>query len=192
MMKKCSVYFCGKPAKSLGFCNSHYERNKRYGNPYAGRTPNGEQMRWIESHVANDGNDCLIWPYSTARGYGYAHIGGKYSSVSRFMCEKRNGPPPTDKHEAAHICGNGDKGCVNPRHLEWKTSQENKADQLCHGTRQRGELRPSAKLTRDAVREIRTKYTSGGTTYNALAAQYGVTMEAVYSVVKRRTWAWVD
>jgi hypothetical protein len=190
--QKCQLWDCGRPARSMGFCQSHYERNKRHGNPYGGRTPNGEQRAWIDKHAGFNGQECLIWPYNTARGYGYSHIDGKYASVSRHMCIQRNGPPPTDKHESAHVCGNGHLGCVNPAHLEWKTSLENKVDQLRHGTRQRGEQRPMAKLTTDRVKEIRRRYAPGEITYEQLAQEYGVTREAIYSVVKKRTWAWLD
>jgi hypothetical protein len=33
-----------------------------------------------------------------------------------------------------HSCGNGDKGCVNPKHLRIGTPSENNADTLEHGT----------------------------------------------------------
>ena len=181
--KKCKVDDCERPSKSLGFCNSHYERNKRYGDPLMGRTPNGEQHNWIDKHAGHSGSECLKWPYSTARGYGYCHIDGKYASVSRHMCKIRN--------EAAHICGNGHLGCVNPSHLEWKTSAENKEDQLRHGTRRRGEMKKS-KLTTEAVRDIRRRVAESNITQVELSSEYGVTSSAIQSVVSRRTWAWLD
>ena len=188
---KCKVECCKNPSKSLGFCNMHYERNKRYGNPTAGRTPNGEQHKWLADHVGFSGEECLIWPYSKARGYGYCHIGGKYSSVSRYMCEARNGGPPTPDHEAAHLCGKGHIGCVNPNHLTWKTSAENKADQLAHGTRQRGEKRPNSKLTAPDVLRIRDLLRDGET-LRAISRKFNVSTASIYGIKVRRMWGWLE
>lgn len=83
-----------------------------------------------------------------------ANRAGGSQLVHRVICERTYGPPPSDKHEAAHLCGNGHLGCVNPRHLAWKTSKENKADQLIHGTRMLGVKHHNSKLTNDDVRKI--------------------------------------
>lgn len=34
------------------------------------------------------------------------------------MCELVYGKPPMPKHQAAHNCGKGNLGCINPKHLE--------------------------------------------------------------------------
>lgn len=48
--------------------------------------------------------------------------------LERHMCKLKNGDPPTPDHEAAHSCGNGKHGCINPNHLRWATDAENMAD----------------------------------------------------------------
>lgn len=50
------------------------------------------------------------------------------------MCQKAHGDPPSPKHDAAHSCGRGHEGCVNPNHLSWKTKKQNQADRITHGT----------------------------------------------------------
>lgn len=137
--KACAVCDCNNNAHysasgARGLCAMHYVRQKRHGSPTAGRAFAGEAERWLEDRVGhNDGSDCLKWPFGTASsGYGYLRAGGVLLGAHRTMCALVNGPPPTPKHEAAHSCGKGHEGCVNPRHLRWATSQENKADIILH------------------------------------------------------------
>jgi hypothetical protein len=55
----------------------------------------------------------------------------------RVMCEIAHGPKPAPGFVAAHTCGKGREGCVNPRHLRWASQKENMADKLLHGTSNR-------------------------------------------------------
>ena len=131
---------------------------------------------------------CLIWPfYRDKNGYAMVSHGGRYVAVSRFMCEQKNGFPPTAKHETAHNCGNGHLGCVNPNHLRWATRKENQADRIIHGTGQNGEHNHQAKLTADQVLEIRA---APGT--NAfLAGLYAVDAKTISMIKNRKRWGWL-
>tara|TARA_R100000655_G_scaffold109815_2_gene165676 strand:+ start:900 stop:1223 length:324 start_codon:yes stop_codon:yes gene_type:complete len=104
------------------------------------------------------------------------------------MCEKVNGPPPTPEHHAAHSCGKGHDGCVNPKHLYWATPKQNARDKITHGTSNRGERHGNAKLTRDAVTDIRSNTTDSK---DQLAAKYGVTRTTVNDVIAGRRWKWL-
>src|ERR1700758_4053817 len=44
------------------------------------------------------------------------------------MCTLAHGAPPSDEHEIAYSCFRGDKGCISPKHLCWKTRSENQRD----------------------------------------------------------------
>lgn len=94
-------------------------------------------MRYFrEVVVGYTGDDCLLWPFSKSnKGYGTINHDGRNLTVSRFLCAEVNGPPPTPDHVAAHSCGRGHTGCVNPRHLRWATRTENEADKIIHGTK---------------------------------------------------------
>lgn len=94
---------------------------------------------WLREHADHKGDDCLIWPF--ARNWnGYGHFGTtkggrpKMFKAHREMCRLAHGEPPTPKHVAAHSCNNGHGGCVNPRHLLWKTPGENLLDRRGAGT----------------------------------------------------------
>lgn len=83
----------------------------------------GKVAQWLREHASHTGLNCLAYPFFRNQWTGYAQFGfeGKMLYAHRFMCELKNGPAPSDKHHAAHTCGNGHMGCVNPMHLAWKT-----------------------------------------------------------------------
>lgn len=135
----CSVPECGRTSKARGLCSRHYHRWERHGDPLAGGTTRGEPARYLAQVVLPyAGDECLTWPYSRMKnGYANHTHEGRTVVLSRLVCNLVYGAPPTPRHEAAHSCGNGHLGCVNPRHLCWKTHTENEADKLIHGTRRR-------------------------------------------------------
>lgn len=106
------------------------------------------------------------------------------------MCMVAHGEPPTGSHEAAHSCGNGREGCVNPRHLRWATPVENQSDKVAHGTTYRGERHWSAKLTEVEVKEIRALL--GTMSQAAIARLYGVDPSAVSEIKSGKTWGWLS
>lgn len=133
-----------------------------------------------------EGDECLLWPFGH-NGAGYARLalpGRGY--VHRLLCEAVHGPAPSGKHEAAHICGRGAEGCVNKRHLTWKTHKENMADQLVHGTRAFGEKNGNAVLTEQDILAIRSL--SGKALHREIAAQFGVARGTVSDIIGRRRW----
>ena len=194
MNKKSSPLCCAGDCQELsharGMCRKHYERWRIHGSPdvcLVKQAPRGKLMDWVERHFQCASDECLIWPYTTnGEGYGLIRISGKNHIVSRIMCEKQNGPPPSARHQAAHVCGNGHTKCVNPRHLVWKTPKENQADRKVHGTLLVGEANASAKLTEDEVRAI---LASPNTPRKQLADKFGVSKNHITTLRKRRAWA---
>lgn len=183
----CSIDECSKPHRAHGWCAAHYFRFRKHGDPLGGRTPIGEPYSFLENTVLSfEGEECLIWPYGTgSTGQGMIWRDGKKRVVSRIVCEHEYGPPPTPKHEAAHNCGKGHEGCVNRKHLRWATHIENMADQLIHGTSNRGERNGSAKLTEAQVLEIR----AASDTQATIANRFGVSQATVSQIIKLQKWA---
>jgi hypothetical protein len=138
--RTCTISDCGRKHYALGWCEGHYKRQKKYGSPVAGKpltktaTKAGAAMEFFQNEVLTyQGDDCLLWRYSRFwTGYGSIYIDGRRRLVHRVACEHRHGRPPTPSHQAAHNCGNGHLGCVNPRHLRWATRKENMADKAIH------------------------------------------------------------
>lgn len=189
----CSVPDCGKPVcNGRGWCSAHYSRWRRHGSTDVVRKPaNGDVRRYLADKVIPyEGAECLIWPFARDQS-GYPRINGHKSSVaSRAICEMIHGQPPTPAHCSAHSCGNGHLGCVNPTHLRWATSAENKADELNHGTRNRGDRNGMARLTANDVRGIRDLL--GTMSQLEIAKLYGVHQVQISKIKAREVWGWLD
>jgi hypothetical protein len=135
--------------------------------------------KWLFEHQHYAGNDCLIWPYSRARGYGNMKFHDKITYAHTVMCELVHGPPPTPQHQAAHSCGAGTEACVNPRHLSWKTPSENQLDKRVHGGLYRGGRRK--KLTIHEVRAIRAM--RGRATHDEMAAWFEISRRNIGAIL---------
>lgn len=129
----------------------------------------GRAYLWLMEHRSDKSDDCLTWPFSFCRGYGHFGHLGEMLYAHRFMCELVHGPSPSPRHYAAHSCGNGDKGCVNPLHLSWRTPSQNQLDRTTHGRPSRGG-RP--QFTPRQILEIRRL--KGRATQDDIAALLGV------------------
>lgn len=187
----CSIPDCGKPVHGHGFCMAHYGRWRRYGDPQAGRTPNGEPLYFIEQVALNYlEDDCLAWPYGRfADGRAQMNVGGRPRRVSRVVCERAYGAPPDPSYHAAHSCGNGHLGCVNPRHLRWATRSENMAEMVAHGNSNRGQKSPNSKLSEAQVLEIRAL--AGTVSHRQIGRLYGITHYHVACIIRRECWGWL-
>lgn len=108
------------------------------------------------------------------------------TSVHRLVCEAFHGKPPEGRKYTAHNDGDGTNNSKS--NLRWATQSENLADRKRHGTDPTGERGSGAKLTAEQVKTIRQKFTGKIGEQTAFAAQYGVTVSAIHSVVRGHTW----
>jgi len=177
----CAVDGCERPKYARGLCTKHYTRFRATGSTEGGES----REQWLKRHALYEGNNCLVWPFSHAsHGRGIVRFDGELRSAPNVMCHLAHGKPPTINHEAAHSCGNGHRGCINPRHLRWATRKENERDKAFHGTLRRGEAVNTAKLTPELVKAIRESSDSAP----QLARVLGVTRNAIYAIRRRKTW----
>lgn len=158
----------------------------------------GAAIQWLRDHVDHNGAECLIWPFSTnGTGYGVLGYEGGRLYAHRKMCELAKGPPPSPDHEAAHDCGNGMSGCVNPKHLDWKTRSENHLDRRRHGTHATSVWGSRGKLS--AAQKMEILALKGKLPQRVIAARYGVHFETVSRIhrtdpnrkLKQHAW-WPD
>lgn len=123
-MKICSVDGCGGRVNGRGYCSSHYNRLRRYGNPLAEVKRRGpaspEDRFWL---YAKKTESCWIW---TGNFYsnGYSRISVKRVDKlgHRWAYEHFIGPIP-DGMQVDHICRV--RACVRPDHLRLATNKQN-------------------------------------------------------------------
>ena len=181
----CAVDGCGQPARCRAMCAAHYRRFRRYGDPQAGRALVGDKERFLKSILSLETDDCILSPEGTS-GYWSFNKNGTQILAHRWVCLQANGPAPDKQSMAAHTCGNGHLGCVNPRHLCWKTPTQNAADKHVHGTAQIGERNASAKLKETDIPIIRKL--AEQLSFREIARRFGVGRVAIRAVVRRKTW----
>lgn len=188
----CAVKWCNRASKKIGLCETHYAHTRA--NPdkkLSEIRPRDLCEVWISDHVNWSGEDCLLWPFSRMEsGYGQGAWGGVRMVASRAMCIAAHGEPPSKKHEAAHSCGKGREGCVNPRHLYWATRSQNQMDRVQHGTSNRGERHGMAKL--NAVDVIGIRQMEGVMSHRAISEYFGVSKSHVSKLIKRESWSWLE
>ena len=189
----CSIEGCGKRHYARGWCDAHYRRWKRNGDPLGGKAApakNRVLMQFLHSLIASPPEECVIWPFNDdGHGYGRVSYKGLVQKAHRVSLLLSAGEPPTPSHQAAHapiICHN--RACVNPRHLRWATPQENAADRNADSTVARGERQGHAKLTAEDVLAIRR----ADETQEVLASRYEVDRATISAAQRRRNWAWLD
>lgn len=130
--------------------------------------------------VTLDG-DVLSWWNGKRRlipwlAYGYPTVslrrGGKTKRITihRIVAEAFLGPCPPGL-EVCHLDGNRSNNVAS--NLRYDTRKNNLADRENHGTSQRGERNPSAKLTDEQAEDIRRRR-KAGERLASIAERYGV------------------
>lgn len=145
----------------------------------------GKAIGWLRANANHLDDACLIWPFSRDGGNGYGRLGfeGRNLWAHRVMCELANGPAPSSKHECAHLCGRGHDGCVNPRHLRWKTREENQADRYLHSRKPKNYR---YRLTPEQVSRIRSL--NGKKSQAALATEFGTSQSNISLILNGGSW----
>lgn len=154
--------------------------NKGMPSPNRGKSP---AFLWLLDHQTHNDPECLIWPFSVDRGgYGLVRRCTRREGAHRVMCELVHGSPPDSGYQAAHSCGKGHLGCVNPCHLSWKTRSANRRDYTdscdCGA--------PAYKLTEEDIKTIRDLLPT--TTNSEIAKRFGVTFTHISKIRNGKVW----
>ncbi len=184
-------YIDKRTGTSIPHCKAcHHARRSPFGSKRTS-VPIAERL-WPRVTKVNDATSCWPWTGSIDRyGYGYLGEGGsvrngaKYIKAHRVVWELTYGPIPNGL-QVLHHCD--DPQCCRPDHLFLGTNLDNAKDRHAKGRDPRGEKHGNAKLTDEAVREIRRRYAAGGISQQNLADEFGVNQTIVSDVVRRVYW----
>lgn len=189
----CFIDGCNRKHEARGLCPFHYLRWVKFGDPLR-EPPEGESLRFLKDVALNsESDDCISWPFFRDKnGRGRISIKGRRSLlVHREVCTLAHGNAPSPKLHAAHSCGNGHEGCVNPKHLRWATAKENSEDAIRHGSIARGTRLPHCRLSENAVREIR-ELSKTTKSQKEIAKTFKVDRSHISDIVNRKRWSWLS
>lgn len=133
---------------------------------------------------------CWEWQGTLyANGYGQIKLatgkpGGRAAYVHRLSWQLHFGQIPKGVY-VCHRCDN--RLCWNPSHLWLGSNRENRLDSVAKRRHAHGESAGGAKLTDQAVLEIRRAFAEGAHIAD-LARRYGRATSTIEHVVYRRSW----
>lgn len=125
----CTIDGCDHMIECRGWCQMHYQRWKKYGDPLTLRQPKGLPVIDRFMQYVRKTSTCWMWAGSISkRGYGRFWDGQSpsnaqvFTGAHRFSYEYFCGPIPVGM-QIDHICRN--PSCVRPDHLRLATPKEN-------------------------------------------------------------------
>lgn len=120
--KICSIDGCQKPVYARGWCQMHYTRSRKHGDPLDFGAFSHDAEENFVAQVAWSG-ECLLWTgHINAKGYGQLRVAGRQALAHRYAYERENGPIP-DRMVVDHTCWT--PACVLRGHLRLATPAEN-------------------------------------------------------------------
>jgi hypothetical protein len=81
----------------------------------------------------------------------------------------------------------GNRKNNDAQNLKWGTAFENNQDKIAHGTNGEGEKNSMARLTKQDVREIRTRVANGESQIS-MCSIFNVSPMTISRVVRKETW----
>jgi hypothetical protein len=137
----CAVIECTSTSTTRGWCNPHYQRWYRHGDPMAGQGAHyASPAEAFAANVKPGANGCMVWIEGRdSAGYGTIYVDGRSVGAHRFAWEQVHGPIPYGM-VVDHRCHN--PACCNVKHLRLATNKQNlenlkgpRADNLGTGVR---------------------------------------------------------
>lgn len=113
----------------------------------------------------------------------------KTKRVHRLVLEAFVGPCPSGM-EGCHNDGNPANNKLN--NLRWDTRSANHMDRVKHGTHDRGERNPMAKIIPEKVIAIRTLYKKTEASQHDLADLFDLSQAHISRIVNMKRWAYLE
>jgi hypothetical protein len=184
--RRCYVEGCDHKYYAKGMCDMHRQRKAISGDPLKvkfNRAIEGKPMQLINRAVADNNNECILWPYmSSGGGYGRVKYRGVKTPAHSLALRLKKGDPPVGKFMACHKCHT--PGCINPNHLYWGDGYDNSRDKITDGTLVYGDRHPHAKITSAQAAAIR----QDDRPYVVIAREFNVTSSTIGGIKRGKTW----
>lgn len=187
--------YCDNPkilAKQM--CAAHYGRWRRgvdLNKPLQRRLVTDDLEERLRYYAPEgDPDECWLWTGALNKGYGSMSVSGSKKREAHIVAWEIANGRSAKGLIIRHSCDN--PPCTNPSHLFDGTHADNVADKVEKGRQSAGEAHGNAKLTSDAVDEIRDLYATGAWTQQQLADLHGVSRPLVSLVVNRKVWFYME
>lgn len=137
------------------------------------------------------GDGCWEWQgFRDGDGYGSFWDTGRSQRAHRWALAESLGRPLLPGVQACHRCDN--PPCVRPDHLFEGTNAENSADRASKGrtggfASRKGQAHTQAKLTSEAVEDLRTLYAAGAA-YEDVIELSGLSESVVHRLLRGQIW----
>ena len=121
--RACSIEGCEGQHEAKGYCQKHYLRYKKWGDPLRTKYSGNEDRFW--KNVDKTGA-CWLWKLDrNSSGHGRFRVRRKLWLAHRYAYTIVRGPIP-EGLQVNHLCDN--PACVKPSHLVLGDHQQNKED----------------------------------------------------------------
>lgn len=146
--------------------------------------------RFMDKVSPEPTSGCWLWSANIDRkGYGIFTVGYVQHGAHRAAYELHVGAIP----EGLFVCHSCDvRSCVNPGHLWLGTNADNTADMKRKGRAAKGTMKPNARLTEDAVRQIRVIVSAGVESHASIARAFDVDPSCISRIAAGISWAHVQ
>ena len=174
-MEICKIKDCEEKHEAKGYCNKHYQRFKKYGDPLHtkmemhGMTETPEYQTW-----ANMKDRCYNKKCKDYRYYGDRDISVCDKWTNSFLAFLKDmGLKPFSKAQIDRIDNDGN---YTPRNCRWTTAAENSRN------------RSNNKLIMAQAIKIRILYETGKHFQRKLAEKYNVSRRLIRFIINNKQW----
>lgn len=177
-MRLCTIEDCNGKHYANGYCQKHYLRWWRHGDPFY------IERKELEMHGMTAAPEYKVWCDMKSRCYNvnvraYNRYGGRgimvcnrwLNSFEAFYTDM--GPKPFLK---AQLDRKKNDGNYCRRNCRWVTSAQN------------GQNRETNKMDAKKVKVIRGKYKLGGVSQKELSIDYGVAVITIFNIIHYISW----
>jgi len=189
IVTQCSVEGCNRMEVAKQLCGKHYQRWRKFGDPFVTNISRldipFDEWFW-QQIIVDERTNCWVWQLAlVTQGYGQVSIKHKSYRAHRIAYELFY-KESTQGKLVCHICDN--PPCINPEHLFLGTAKENTQDMVKKQRHNHGERHHFAKLTKQAVLDMRKRHKQGNITIAQLASEYGVSPSSARKAIVGLMW----